>query len=105
MRGQRAVASVFPGRWALRSGLRGAGWAAAEVLKERGSQVLVRKISRAETVGLALGSSTLSSRTSTTVDSGAPSRTHHTLDDWVWLVIQKMAGTMTVPITMSSGVR
>src|SRR5437660_12914910 len=104
MRDQRA-ASVFLGRGSLRSGVRGADWAAGEVLRERGSQELVRKIRRAETVGLALGSSTLSSRTSTTVDSGAPSRTHHTLGDWVWLVIQKTAGPMMVPITMSSGVR
>src|SRR3954447_2294501 len=105
MRDQRAVASVFLGRGSLRSGVCGAGWAAGEVLTERGSQVLVRKIRRAEVVGLALGSSTRSSATNTAVDSGAPSRTHHTLGDWVWLVIQKRAGTMIVPITMSSGVR
>src|SRR5690242_7554328 len=99
MRHQRAGASVFLGRGWLRGRVRGAGWVAGEVLRERGSQVLVRKIRRADTVGLVLGSSTRSSRTSTTVDSGAPSRTHHALGDWVWLVIQKSAGTMMVPIT------
>src|SRR5262245_2735421 len=105
MRDQRAGPSVFLGRGWLRGGVCGVVWVAGEVLRERGRQVLVRKVRRAEMVGLVLGSSMRSSRTSTTVDSGAPSRTHQTLGDWVWLVIQKSAGTMMVPITMSSGVR